>query len=56
MELYEPEFGNQEELGTPLQIYNLNDLQPTRKLAISAKWKLTCCFCLTYLLRIRPKW
>jgi hypothetical protein len=45
---YNPEFGSQEESGTPLQVYGSNELWPTRELAISAKRKLTFCFCSAY--------
>jgi hypothetical protein len=43
----DPEFGSQEAFGTPLQVYDWNELRLTRELAISAKRKLTCCFCFT---------
>jgi len=44
----QPEFGSQEKFGTPLQVYGWNNLWPTRELAISAKRKLTCCFCFAF--------
>jgi hypothetical protein len=47
----QPEFGSQEKFGTPLQVYGWNNLWPTRELAISAKRKLTCCFCFAFGLR-----
>jgi hypothetical protein len=47
-----PEFCSQEELAAPLENCNWNDLELTRELAISAKRKLTCCFCITYSLFI----
>jgi hypothetical protein len=45
MKKFPPEFGTQEEFGTPQQVFGWNEQWPTRQLAISAKRKLTCCLC-----------